>query len=256
MKVKPAAAAGTFYPDNTDVLTDMLARWLLNEPHVTISPRALIVPNISYLQCGSVSARAFSSLRHQSQRIKRVILLGPSTRYPVNGCVLPSHDAFSSPIGHVGVDKEMRDYLLQSPWVAVDDIAHVLEYGLEVQLPFLQLCLTHFSILPIMVGNLSIENLLSILSLIPATSDILFVLSVPLGILADADDANPLAKLIDILDGKKRAFPCQENSRLAADLLINGFGEFCHNHHWKVHCVAEQTGSCDIQECASYVISG
>lgn len=255
MKVKPAAAAGTFYPDNSDVLADMLARWLLSEPHINLSPSALIVPNISYFQCGSISARAFSSLRHQSQRIKRVILLGPSTRYPVNGCVLPSHDAFSSPIGNVEVDKEMRDYLLQSPWVAVDDIAHVLDYGLEVQLPFLQLCLTNFSILPIMVGNLSSENLVNILSLIPATSDILFVVSVPLGLLAHSEPNSPLSRLIDILDGKKRAFPCQETSVLAAEILISGFGEFCLNHHWKLHCVAEQAGSKDVQECASYVIS-
>lgn len=255
MKVKPATAAGTFYPDNSDVLADMLARWLLNAPGVELSPHALIVPNISYFQCGEISARAYSSLRNESQRIKRVVLLGPSTRYPVNGCVLPSHDAFSSPIGNVNVDVEMRDYLLQSPWVAVDDIAHVLDYGLEVQLPFLQLCLTNFSILPIMVGNLSLENLQSIFSLIPATPDILYVVSVPLGLIGHNEPDSPLSRLIDILNGKKRAFPCQATSVVASEILISGFGEFCLNHHWKLHCVAEQAGTQDIQECASYVLS-
>lgn len=254
MKVKPAAAAGIFYPDNSDVLADMLARWLLGEPHIDLTPSGLIVPNISYMQCGAVSARAFSSLRHQSKRIKRVILLGPSTRYPVNGCVLPSHDAFSSPIGNVLVDADMRDYLLQSPWVSVDDIAHVLDYGLEVQLPFLQLCLTNFSILPIMVGNLSVENLVNILSLIPATADILFVVSVPLGMLGKDPD-NSLVRLNDVLNGKKRAFPCQDTSLQSAETLLNGFGEFCLNHHWRLHCVAEQAASNDLQECASYVIA-
>jgi AmmeMemoRadiSam system protein B len=55
------------------------------------------------------------------------------------------------------------DVLLQFPFVAYLDQAHALEHSLEVQLPFLQMTLDDFSLVPIVVGDCPAEQIALVL---------------------------------------------------------------------------------------------
>ena len=81
-------------------------------------------------------------------------MLAPAHRLGFRGLATASADQFSTPIGRVPVDVELRERLLAAiPALHSVDEAFTQEHALEVQLPFLQRLLTDFSIVPILVGD-------------------------------------------------------------------------------------------------------
>ncbi len=104
----------------------------------TAAPKAIIVPHAGYVYSGPIAASAYARLAAGRERIRRVVLLGPTHRVPVRGLALPSVRAFATPLGEIVVDRAAADLALTLPQVATSDAAHALEHSLEVQLPFLQ----------------------------------------------------------------------------------------------------------------------
>ena len=62
---------------------------------------------------------------------------------------LPAADAFTTPLGEVPLDRDGIQLLEAMPGVVVSEEAHRLEHSLEVQLPFLQVVLGEFSLVPV-----------------------------------------------------------------------------------------------------------
>lgn len=86
-------------------------------------------------------------------RIRRVVLIGPSHHVWFRGLALPRVDAFETPLGAVAVDEPGREALSGIPEVRTSDRPHEHEHSLEVQLPFLQMLLGDFRLLPILAGD-------------------------------------------------------------------------------------------------------
>jgi hypothetical protein len=70
----------------------------------------------------------------------------------MRGLASPAANAFATPLGDIPVDAAGRERLLELGLVGISDAAHAMEHSLEVQLPFLQVVLEDFDILPIAVG--------------------------------------------------------------------------------------------------------
>lgn len=153
--VRAAAVAGSFYPADPDTLhmqlTEMLGAAMPLET-LAAPPKALIVPHAGYMYSGPVAATAYSSLGATREQIRRVVLLGPCHRIAVRGMALPASLQFDTPLGALEVDRDHWQALQRDPDVIVSDAAHALEHSLEVQLPFLQTTLEHFTLIPILVG--------------------------------------------------------------------------------------------------------
>lgn len=66
---------------------------------------------------------------------------------------LPASLQFDTPLGALQVDRDAWQALQHTPDVIVSDAAHALEHSLEVQLPFLQASLEHFTLIPVLVGH-------------------------------------------------------------------------------------------------------
>src|SRR3569832_1594811 len=79
----------------------------------------------------------------------RVILLGPSHRVPFRGIATSSAEAYATPLGIVPIDADAMDSVAVLPQVQVLDRAHAFEHSLEVQLPFLQMTLADFKLVPL-----------------------------------------------------------------------------------------------------------
>ena len=83
--VRPAAVAGMFYPGNpVDLARDvdaMLGQAVAVAPN--LQPKALIAPHAGYIYSGAVAASAYGLLKPIAQRIRRVVLLGPTHRVAV-----------------------------------------------------------------------------------------------------------------------------------------------------------------------------
>jgi AmmeMemoRadiSam system protein B len=144
------AAAGSFYPDDPAALARLVDRLLAGAAEETSAPRAraLIAPHAGYVYSGQVAAVGYVRLA----RAHRVLLLGPAHFVALRGCVAPAADAWTTPLGVVPIDAELRDRASRLG-ARVDDRPHEPEHALEVQLPFLQRVLPDgFSILPVAVG--------------------------------------------------------------------------------------------------------
>ena len=71
---------------------------------------------------------------------------------PTRGLAVPAIDYFSTPLGRVPVDGLGRQRLRERGLVGVADGPHATEHSIEVQLPFLQVVLGEFELLPILAG--------------------------------------------------------------------------------------------------------
>jgi len=155
MSVRPAAVADLFYPGSaralgafiSDALCDASAQLPTNMP----KPKAIIVPHAGYVYSGMTAAYAFKTLKPSN--IDHVVLLGPAHRVPFYGMALSGYEAFATPLGEVRLDEAGIEKALALPEVQINDTAHAQEHSLEVNLPFLQMVLGDFSLLPICIGS-------------------------------------------------------------------------------------------------------
>ncbi len=152
---RPPAVAGMFYPGAPADLRAAVEGYLEAgaEAETGPVPKALIAPHAGYIYSGAVAGAAYRRLRPARQSIRRVVLIGPAHRVPVAAVAASGADWFVTPIGRVPVDPEGVARALGQPGVAIDDDAHRGEHSLEVQLPFLQLTLDAFAIVPLVVGR-------------------------------------------------------------------------------------------------------
>jgi MEMO1 family protein len=152
--VRRPAVAGLFYPENANELRrDVQGYMAGRSPRTAASrPKALIVPHAGYQYSGPVAGVAYRQLRDWSATLRHVVMIGPSHRVPIRGLAVPAVDSFATPLGQVPIDVAGRERLLELGLVGISDAAHAAEHSLEVQLPFLQVALEDFDILPIAVG--------------------------------------------------------------------------------------------------------
>jgi AmmeMemoRadiSam system protein B len=133
--VRPAAVAGSFYPDRREDLDRVLDECLgdgLSDP-----PRwwpAAMVPHAGLRYSGSIAAAVLQQLVIPD----RVIILGPKhTRYGVPWAVAP-HEEWAIPNGTLQADLDLAERLVDNiPDLEMDAAAHQQEHAIEVELPFL-----------------------------------------------------------------------------------------------------------------------
>lgn len=165
--------AGRFYPGNEAALKGQINEFL-NEVSSQKSngrPLAIISPHAGYVYSGQVAAYGYSAIKGHG--FKRVIVLSPShsgRRY--RGASILKATSYKTPLGKISIDQEACDYLLNTSFTAESknkrnssplklfgdyDGAYKGEHSLEMQLPFLQMTLGDFNLVPIMIGIL-IDN--------------------------------------------------------------------------------------------------
>ncbi|MBI3150357.1 MAG: AmmeMemoRadiSam system protein B [Betaproteobacteria bacterium] len=176
--VRPAAVAGMFYPDDPTALTAAVHAYLrAATPGLNEVPKALIVPHAGYIYSGPVAAQAYAQLGAAASPIRRVVLLGPAHRVAVRGLALPEAQAFATPLGLVPVDAFGAAIAGSLPQVQSNAEAHAFEHSLEVQLPFLQVVLERFALVPLVVGSASATEVAEVLEQLWGGPETLIVVS-------------------------------------------------------------------------------
>ena len=99
-----------------------------------------------------VAANAFAQLR--DQEVEHVLLMGPSHRVAFRGVALPDADEFETPLGKVRLSDDTF-LQAQSEHFIRSNGPHEQEHSLEVELPFLQRLLTHFTLTPLVFGDVN-----------------------------------------------------------------------------------------------------
>lgn len=156
MKRQPAVA-GQFYPGRSDALRHMLLD-LLPSPRQGQSAIGIVSPHAGYIYSGAIAGKVFSRVRIPS----RVLILGPNHHGGGHKAALFATGAWLSPLGEAGIDEELATAILDGcPGVVTDEDAHRHEHSLEVQLPFIQIMAPEAKIVPLCLGHLPLEELLT-----------------------------------------------------------------------------------------------
>jgi len=74
------------------------------------------------------------------------------------GAALPEADVFQTPLGDINVSDAAK-LLTKGSSVFTSGVAHAMEHAVEVQLPFLQVSLKDFDIIPLVLGEVDTESL-------------------------------------------------------------------------------------------------
>jgi AmmeMemoRadiSam system protein B len=185
--IRPPAVAGLFYPHSPQklraVLNNCSARAVRPEvpqraarPARSV-PKALIAPHAGYVYSGPIAASAYGALSEVAHKIERVVIIGPSHFEGFPGLAVPQAAAFETPLGTVPIDDCMRREVLRLPHVVATDLPHAREHSLEVQLPFLQVLLGEFRVLPIVTGEATVREVAMALKHVWGHDETLIVVS-------------------------------------------------------------------------------
>ncbi len=194
-KIRPPAVAGTFYPGERDALVQDVVAMLDEARERGLGPgfpKALIVPHAGYIYSGPVAANAYALLRPARGIVTRVVLLGPCHRVAVRGLALPGVEAFDTPIGRVPIDADAAHSALALPQVSEFPPTHAQEHSLEVQLPFLQEVLGEFTLVPLVVGAATADEVAEVIDRLWGGSETLIVISSDLSHYHPYDEARKI----------------------------------------------------------------
>jgi len=158
--IREPAVAGRFYSGTGPELTKQVNSLLRNAHSETLpgKPIALISPHAGYQYSGTVAASGYDAIKKYNY--KRVIIIAPTHRYGshIGGASILNVEYYKTPLGLIKVDTGICNNLLNNPpYFGTLEKAHAGEHSLETQLPFLQMALDDFKIVPILIGRLNDE---------------------------------------------------------------------------------------------------
>ena len=157
--IKQPEVAGTFYPDDPKELSRMIDGFLesANPEPVPGNIFAIISPHAGYGYSGQVNSFGYKLIKGKAY--KTVVVIGPSHHYGFSGASVYPEGIFRTPLGDLEVDSEFAKKLLdKEEEVIYEPNAFKQEHSIEVQLPFLQRALTGFKIVPILVGDCTLDT--------------------------------------------------------------------------------------------------
>jgi MEMO1 family protein len=152
--------AGTFYPDNPRALAKQIQDFT-RSPAVAekISCQACLVPHAGYAYSGHVAAAVYGRITLP----KRIIVLGVRHFPYGEEAAILSEGAWRTPLGDVLIDSDLAAKIVHAcPLLREDSVAHEREHSLEVQMPFLQVLDPGFTFVPIALGTIRFDQLVSI----------------------------------------------------------------------------------------------
>jgi len=179
--IRLPAVAGRFYPEDPVLLAEQIDSLLSAQSPKKIRALACLVPHAGYKYSGRVAGEVYQGVEIPA----RVILIGP--RHFPRGAPMAilSGGAWQTPHGLAPVDAHLAGNLSRAcPLLREDAIAHSSEHSLEVQLPFLQHLAPSLSFVPIVIGTVQYDDLVS---LGQAIAEIIRAGSDPILLIASSD---------------------------------------------------------------------
>jgi hypothetical protein len=159
--IRKSIIAGSWYPSQPHRLRDSIESFLSKVEAKPIEGElmGLIAPHAGYAYSGQVAAHAYKQLRRNGSPIQTfdlVAVISPLHRMPLGEFATPQAAHYETPLGLVALDTEAVDALDQA--VGLNRARADNEHSLEIQLPFLQVVLGEFRLLPVMMGSQSLAS--------------------------------------------------------------------------------------------------
>lgn len=136
------------------------------------SIRAIVVPHNGYDYSGAVATSVYQCLKPGI--FNRIIIIAPSHHVAFEGVALPGsqYNEFKSPLGLISFDQRfMKKLKKMSPVFEHRHHVHELEHAVEVQIPLIQYYCDSCSIVPLIVGSVSDEQIETIANCLASIID-------------------------------------------------------------------------------------
>jgi AmmeMemoRadiSam system protein B/AmmeMemoRadiSam system protein A len=162
--IRKPAVAGQFYSSEPKALRREIEKYIgeADPPALEGDIFALISPHAGYVYSGHVAAWGYSLL--DEGKFETVVVISPCHVDYFRFASIYDGDAYETPLGLVEVDKELSEEIAsRSDLVRIGPDGHGTgsrgrgEHSLEVQIPFLQVALGDFRIVPIVMGDQSAD---------------------------------------------------------------------------------------------------
>jgi len=161
--IRKPAVAGMFYPGDRKTLETEVKDYINKAKPEEIAGRitGIVAPHAGYVFSGPVAGYAYKLIT--GKKYETVVVISPSHQDFFRGCSVFDGDGYETPIGIIKVDKETAKSIankVENIYLSSKGhhIRGVGEHSLEVQLPFLQVALGDFQIVPIVIGDQTEEN--------------------------------------------------------------------------------------------------
>jgi AmmeMemoRadiSam system protein B len=144
MKMRKSAVAGMFYPRDPSHLEQLLETFFAATKPEGNNPLGIVSPHAGYIYSGQVAAHAFAAFDPSFSGT--FVVIGPSHRgYLTSASAVP----WETPLGVMDTDVEFVSALD----IAVDEMSHMDEHSIEVQVPFIKYRFPRARLAPIMMGR-------------------------------------------------------------------------------------------------------
>lgn len=115
-----------------------------------------MLPHAGYMYSGMVAALTVSRVIVKDT----VVLLGPNHTGMGSAFSIMASGSWQTPMGDVGIDEELASAMIEgSSYLERDEMAHIREHSIEVEIPILQYFRKDFKIVPIAFGSDDLEAL-------------------------------------------------------------------------------------------------
>lgn len=152
--IREPAVSGSFYPENPVLLRKSIEKYLENVEVMSTEHEVvgLISPHAGYMYSGQVAAYGYKAL--MNKMYETAIIVAPSHRLYFEGVSVMESGGYKTPLGITPIDEDLSRKILSfgSKFLFSDKKAHMGEHSLEVQIPFLQMVLRDFKIVPMIMG--------------------------------------------------------------------------------------------------------
>lgn len=154
LNVRQPAVAGLFYPVDARTLirqiTELLERVKIKKIRGEL--KALIAPHAGYTYSGLTAAYGYKLL--ENKKYDTVVVISPSHREYFKGVSIFPGNCYKTPLGDVPIDMELSNEIIaEEKLVFLSMSGHHDEHALEVHLPFLQITLEKFKLVPLVMGD-------------------------------------------------------------------------------------------------------
>ena len=125
--------------------------------------KSLLSPHAGYVYSGRTAAAGYSKMAEDGIP-ETFVILGPNHTGLGAAFSVSSADFWETPLGEVELDKELISAIQKHfSDLSFDDLAHISEHSVEVQIPFLQVVFgNRFKIVPIVMGVQTPESSISL----------------------------------------------------------------------------------------------
>lgn len=152
-KIKQPSAAGTFYTANKEELLSQLKSFENNAVHdYDYVSRAIVVPHAGYVYSGAL---AYEGFQYLDKKAKNIFIIAPSHYSLINNtAALSDFDFWSTPLGKIGLNRQIQEELVEKFDCRYFDEAFESEHSAEVQVPLIQnIFSADVKIVPLLVGD-------------------------------------------------------------------------------------------------------